>query len=135
VWGFHLSPLAPCLFPPLSTPPPPTIIAQHSLAPLFCVAGLLTLNTLICKLVGLVCSMTGGLIAGKEGPFVHAGAIVGGGWAGMGSQGVAAALARWGGWTPADAAAVTAAPREWGGYFRSDAEHRDFVFIGAAAGE
>lgn len=27
-----------------------------------------------------------------------------------------------------------AAPREWGGYFRNDAEHRDFVLIGTAAG-
>jgi Voltage gated chloride channel len=26
------------------------------------------------------------------------------------------------------------APREWGGYFRNDAEHRDFVLIGTAAG-
>lgn len=31
-------------------------------------------------------SMAGGLIAGKEGPFIHAGGIVGGGWAGMGSR-------------------------------------------------
>ena len=33
-------------------------------------------------------SMAGGLIAGKEGPFIHAGGIVGGGWAGMGSRSV-----------------------------------------------
>ena len=26
------------------------------------------------------------------------------------------------------------APRPWGGYFRNDAEHRDFVLIGTAAG-
>ena len=26
------------------------------------------------------------------------------------------------------------APRDWGGYFRNDAEHRDFVLIGTAAG-
>ena len=31
-------------------------------------------------------SMAGGLIAGKEGPFIHAGGIVGGGIAGMGSR-------------------------------------------------
>lgn len=31
-------------------------------------------------------SMAGGLIAGKEGPFIHAGGIVGGGWASMGSR-------------------------------------------------
>lgn len=26
------------------------------------------------------------------------------------------------------------APRQWGGYFRNDAEHRDFVVLGTAAG-
>ena len=37
--------------------------------------GLLGLKTLVCKLVGVSLSMAGGLIAGKEGPFVHAGAL------------------------------------------------------------
>lgn len=37
-------------------------------------AGLLSLKTLVCKLVGVTCSMAGGLIAGKEGPFIHTGA-------------------------------------------------------------
>lgn len=36
-------------------------------------AGLLSLKTLVCKLVGVTCSMAGGLIAGKEGPFSHTG--------------------------------------------------------------
>ena len=36
-------------------------------------AGLLSLKTLLCKLVGVCFSMAGGLIAGKEGPFVHSG--------------------------------------------------------------
>lgn len=36
--------------------------------------GLLGLKTLVCKLAGVSLSMAGGLIAGKEGPFVHAGA-------------------------------------------------------------
>ena len=36
-------------------------------------AGLLGLKTLLCKLVGVCFSMAGGLIAGKEGPFVHSG--------------------------------------------------------------
>lgn len=36
-------------------------------------AGLLGLRTLVFKLLGVVCSMAGGLIAGKEGPFIHAG--------------------------------------------------------------
>ena len=38
------------------------------------------------KLVGVVFSIAAGLIAGKEGPFVHGGGIVGGGLGGMGSQ-------------------------------------------------
>ena len=42
------------------------------LNPIIC-TGLLGLRTLVCKLVGVVLSMAGGLIAGKEGPFVHAG--------------------------------------------------------------
>ena len=74
-------------------------------------------------------SMAAGLVAGKEGPFVHSGAIVGGGWAGMGSTTLTTAL-RAAGW----AGLSVAAPRSAGGYFRSDADHRDFVFIGAAAG-
>jgi len=40
----------------------------------FRTAGLLGLRTLVCKLASVVLSMAGGLIAGKEGPFVHAGA-------------------------------------------------------------
>ena len=36
-------------------------------------AGLLSLKTLVFKLVGVTCSMAGGLIAGKEGPFIHTG--------------------------------------------------------------
>ena len=36
-------------------------------------AGLLGLRTLVFKMIGVVCSMAGGLIAGKEGPFIHAG--------------------------------------------------------------
>ena len=36
-------------------------------------AGLLGLRTLVFKLIGVVLSMAGGLIAGKEGPFIHAG--------------------------------------------------------------
>lgn len=43
-------------------------------------------KTLVAKLVGVVFSIAAGLIAGKEGPFVHGGGIVGGGLGGMGSQ-------------------------------------------------
>ena len=42
-----------------------------------CVAGLLSLRTLVCKLVGVCFSMAGGLIAGKEGPFIHTGIVLG----------------------------------------------------------
>lgn len=38
------------------------------------------------KLAGVVFSIAAGLIAGKEGPFVHGGAIIGGGISAMGSQ-------------------------------------------------
>ena len=51
-----------------------------------CVAGLLGLKTLVVKMLSVTLSMAGGLIAGKEGPFIHAGGIVGGGWASMGSR-------------------------------------------------
>ncbi|KAK9843640.1 hypothetical protein WJX81_000756 [Elliptochloris bilobata] len=89
------------------------------------VRGLLGLRTLVCKLAGVALSMAGGLIAGKEGPFVHAGGIVGGGWAGMGSRTLTDAVrGRW----------RVRAPRRFGGYFRNDADHRDYVSIGTAAG-
>ena len=38
------------------------------------------------KLIGVVFSIAAGIIAGKEGPFVHGGGIVGGGIGAMGSQ-------------------------------------------------
>ena len=47
---------------------------------------LLQVKTLVAKLVGVVFSIAAGLIAGKEGPFVQGGGIVGGGLGGMGSQ-------------------------------------------------
>lgn len=49
-------------------------------------AGLLAMRTLVCKLVAVAFSMGGGLIAGKDGPLIHGGGIVGGGLAGMGSR-------------------------------------------------
>lgn len=53
---------------------------------LLALAGLLGLKTLVVKMCSVTLSMAGGLIAGKEGPFIHAGGIVGGGWASMGSR-------------------------------------------------
>ncbi len=49
-------------------------------------AGLLSLRTLVCKLTAVAFSMGGGLVAGKDGPLIHAGGIVGGGLGGMGSR-------------------------------------------------
>ena len=46
----------------------------------------LQLRTLVAKLAGVVFSIAAGLIAGKEGPFVHGGAIIGGAISAMGSQ-------------------------------------------------
>ena len=89
------------------------------------IRGLLTVRTLAAKLAGVVFSIGAGLVAGTEGPFVHGGGIVGGGIGSMGSQ----TLTRW---LPGGRRA--AAPRRWGGYFRSDADHRDFVAVGTAAG-
>jgi hypothetical protein len=40
----------------------------------------------VCKLVAVSFSMGGGLIAGKDGPLIHGGGIVGGGLGGMGSR-------------------------------------------------
>ena len=88
------------------------------------IRGLLTVRTLAAKLAGVVFSIGAGLVAGKEGPFVHGGGIVGGGIGSMGSQ----TLTRWLG------GRRVAAPRRFGGYFRSDADHRDFVAVGTAAG-
>lgn len=44
------------------------------------------MRTLFCKLVAVAFSTGGGLIAGKDGPLIHAGGAVGGGLAGMGSR-------------------------------------------------
>ena len=81
------------------------------------------IRTLVAKLAGVVFAIGGGLIAGKEGPFVHGGGIVGGGVGAMGSATLSRLLGR-----------RVAAPRWAGGYFRSDADHRDFTAVGTAAG-
>ncbi|KAK9790124.1 hypothetical protein WJX73_008199 [Symbiochloris irregularis] len=89
------------------------------------IRGLLTVRTLVAKLAGVVFSIAAGLIAGKEGPFVHGGAIIGGGISAMGSQ-TATALSR--------GRFAAKLPRWLGGFFRNDADHRDFTAIGTAAG-
>ena len=47
--------------------------------------GLLRIKTLAAKLGGIAFSIGSGLIAGKEGPFVHGGGLVGGGLSAFGS--------------------------------------------------
>ena len=37
------------------------------------------IKTLICKIIGVLCSVGGQLPVGKEGPMIHSGAILGGG--------------------------------------------------------
>uniref|UniRef100_A0A8R1DIT4 Chloride channel protein n=1 Tax=Caenorhabditis japonica TaxID=281687 RepID=A0A8R1DIT4_CAEJA len=73
------------------------------------------LKTLISKAVGVACSVGGGLCAGKEGPMIHSGAVVGAGI----SQGKSYSLGI-----------------DFGVFreFRNDRERRDFVSAGAAAG-
>ena len=77
---------------------------------------LLRLKTLVCKLVGVTFSVSGGLIIGKEGPMVHSGAVL------------AANLSHLTGMRK----------HEWTHSFlyrfRNDRDKRDFVSGGAAAG-
>lgn len=73
------------------------------------------LKTLISKAIGVACAVGGGLSAGKEGPMIHSGAVVGAGI----SQGRCQSI-------PFD----TGLFKE----FRNDRERRDFVSAGAAAG-
>ncbi|KAG8235525.1 hypothetical protein J437_LFUL013487, partial [Ladona fulva] len=73
------------------------------------------IKTLLVKTVGVVCSVVGGLAVGKEGPMIHAGAVVAAGI----SQGKSTTFAK-------DLMLFK--------YFREDHEKRDFVSGGAAAG-
>ena len=77
--------------------------------------GLLRLKTVVAKLGGISFSIGAGLIAGKEGPFVHGGGLVGGGIAAFGSNTLGFKTKR-----PA--------------WFRNDRDKRDFVAIGTATG-
>uniref|UniRef100_A0A3Q2NWB7 Chloride channel protein n=1 Tax=Fundulus heteroclitus TaxID=8078 RepID=A0A3Q2NWB7_FUNHE len=73
------------------------------------------LKTLLVKVLGVICSVVGGLAVGKEGPMIHSGAVVAAGV----SQGRSTSLKR-------DFKIFE--------YFRRDTEKRDFVSAGAAAG-
>ncbi|KAG2527295.1 hypothetical protein JM18_003660 [Phytophthora kernoviae] len=78
---------------------------------------LLRLRTFVCKVIGTVCSVAGGLPVGKEGPMIHSGAIVAAGL----SQGKSSTLG------------YDTSFSYFAG-FRNDKEKRDFVACGAAAG-
>lgn len=78
------------------------------------IRGLLQVKTFIAKIVGIVFSISSGLIAGKEGPFVHGGGVVGGGLGGMGSRTLSNLLSGRGG-------NAVKSSRKFGGYFRNDA--------------
>lgn len=73
------------------------------------------IKTLFVKVIGVITSVVGGLAGGKEGPMIHAGAVVAAGI----SQGKS-----------------TTFSRDFGvfKYFRDDHEKRDFVVGGASAG-
>lgn len=73
------------------------------------------MKTLLCKVIGVIFSVAGGLAVGKEGPMIHAGAVVAAGV----SQGRSKTLNK-------DFRLFQ--------YFREDHEKRDFVSGGAAAG-
>ena len=70
------------------------------------------------KLVGVGFALGGGLVAGTEGPMLHAGAVLAAGI----SQGKSTLMG------------VTTSCSKLGAWFRSDVEKRDFVVCGVAAG-
>ena len=76
---------------------------------------MLRITTLACKSVGVLCSVSAGLVCGKEGPMIHAGAIIGAGV----SQGSSKTIHL-----------RTMLLKR----FRNDHDKRDFVSAGAAAG-
>ncbi|XP_033097754.1 chloride transport protein 6-like isoform X2 [Anneissia japonica] len=72
-------------------------------------------KTLVCKAVGVLFSVAGGLFVGKEGPMIHSGAIIGAGVPQFQS--------------------ITFKKLKFNfPYFRTDRDKRDFVSGGAAAG-
>ncbi|XP_043531813.1 chloride transport protein 6 isoform X2 [Chiloscyllium plagiosum] len=79
------------------------------------IPGIVRLRTLVCKAVGVLFCVAGGLFVGKEGPMIHSGAVVGAGLPQFQS--------------------ITFHKIQFNfPYFRSDRDKRDFVSAGAAAG-
>merc|ERR1711977_440510 len=80
------------------------------------VPGLLRISTLATKAFSLCCSIPSGMVVGTAGPYVHLGAIVGGGIGSLGSNSFKFKLNK--------------------GHvdFQSKFAHRSFVTIGIAAG-
>lgn len=79
------------------------------------VPRIVRIKTLFIKVIGVISSVVGGLAGGKEGPMIHAGAVVAAGI----SQGKSTTFGR-------DLGIFK--------YFRDDHEKRDFVVGGASAG-
>ncbi|XP_038602798.1 chloride transport protein 6, partial [Tachyglossus aculeatus] len=79
------------------------------------VPGVVRLRTLVCKVLGVLFSVAGGLFVGKEGPMIHSGAVVGAGLPQFQSISFRKIQCNF-------------------PYFRSDRDKRDFVSAGAAAG-
>ncbi|KAG7274845.1 hypothetical protein CRUP_038818 [Coryphaenoides rupestris] len=79
------------------------------------IPGIVRLRTFLCKAVGVLFTVAGGMLVGKEGPMIHSGAIVGAGLPQFQS--------------------ITFKKIHFDfPYFRSDRDKRDFVSAGAAAG-
>ncbi|NXE37240.1 CLCN6 protein, partial [Ptilorrhoa leucosticta] len=79
------------------------------------VPGVVRLRTVVCKAMGVLFSVAGGLFVGKEGPMIHSGAVVGAGLPQFQSISLRKIQFNF-------------------PYFRSDRDKRDFVSAGAAAG-
>ncbi|OXB77323.1 UNVERIFIED_CONTAM: hypothetical protein H355_002315 [Colinus virginianus] len=79
------------------------------------VPGVVRLRTVVCKALGVLFSVAGGLFVGKEGPMIHSGAVVGAGLPQFQSISLRKIQFNF-------------------PYFRSDRDKRDFVSAGAAAG-
>ncbi|XRB20074.1 chloride channel protein [Pseudoscourfieldia marina] len=79
------------------------------------IKGLLSVKALVAKLGSLILVVSAGIVAGKEGPFVHAGGIVAG------------ALTNW-------ISRAFSRKLPFSHYLRNDTARRDFIAIGTAAG-